>query len=227
MHRLTIKHSWSQCFQKYFTSYLLYTVPQSCTIIAALQGESCRPAHPYSSRPSPEVNCSPKSNNELFHAWEYVSYRGRLILHGSSQRDIWSLSSCTLRVSGYPWHVFFSPCFVYFPTVWGLKVRSWPLQVSIEANEFLSPLPLPSWQSKPWTSPSAPVLGHLLPALIWTMKTETKTQGDDHSFVSEWYQALEAQILTSTILFATLNMLWYIFSLRGPPAYSPFWEPCM
>lgn len=97
------------------------------------------------------------------------------------------------------WHVFFPLVFVYFPTVWGLKVRRGHSQVSIEANEFLSPS-LPSWQSK-HEQASSSVLGHLLPALIWTMKTEHEdtrvmTTHLCQSGIKHW----RAQILTSTIL---------------------------
>lgn len=125
MHRLTIKHSWSQCFQKYFTSYLLYTVPQSCHNRCTSRWK-LQTSTSLFKQAKPRSKLLPQVNNELFRNLEYIFLQRQTYTAWFGQRDIWSLSSCTLRVSGYPKPdmYFFPLVFVYFPTVWGLKVRS-------------------------------------------------------------------------------------------------------
>lgn len=111
MHGLMIKHSWSQCFQKYFTSYLLYTVPESCH-------NSCTSR--WKLRTSTSLFKQAKPRSKLFPqvidsvTWNIFSYRGRLIQHGQAsegQMKPFILDTKSFRLSK-TWHSFFPLVFV-------------------------------------------------------------------------------------------------------------------
>ena len=114
MHGLMIKHSWSQCFQKYFTSYLLYTVPESCRNSCTSRWK-LRTSTSLFKQAKPRSKLFPQVINSV--TWNIFSYRGRLIQHGQASEGHMKpfiLDMKSFRLSK-TWHAFFFPCFCVIP----------------------------------------------------------------------------------------------------------------